>query len=263
MHWNAGVQLKFIQGLAYENFKTSNNRTASFQREPFVFFRSPNQRNGRPCHHYSCNNGPESSLPRETHAILRVSDYKSHRRDAHKRTEKKKPRTAENKKHRDEKRKQREGESKERKGRRESKRKTKQRREGSGSVGGTALLHCHRRLQLQATGSRNQSVSFFLWEQRQRGGQGNKKPTDESTSITTDFLFSSTSFQNQRKKLKKIGEEWAADSSERRQKGNERTQGSWAKDRRPRKTEKSGSPPATHISTLILANELSYCAKVI
>jgi hypothetical protein len=75
---------------------------------------------------------------------------------------KKKPRTTENKKHRDKKRKQREGEHKERKGRRESKRKTKLRREGSGSVGGTALLHCHRRLQLQATGSRNQSVSFFL-----------------------------------------------------------------------------------------------------
>jgi hypothetical protein len=39
-----------------------NIRTASFQkkkkkREPLVFFRSPSQRNGRPCHHCSCNNG--------------------------------------------------------------------------------------------------------------------------------------------------------------------------------------------------------------
>jgi hypothetical protein len=61
----AGVQLKFIQGLAYENFKTSrtktqmsiNNRTTSFQREPIIFFRSPNQKNGRPPPHnrYFCN----------------------------------------------------------------------------------------------------------------------------------------------------------------------------------------------------------------
>jgi len=62
----AGVQLKFIQGLAYENFKTSrtktqmaiNNRTVSFQREPIIFFRSPNQKNGCPTmhRHYSYNN---------------------------------------------------------------------------------------------------------------------------------------------------------------------------------------------------------------
>jgi hypothetical protein len=38
-----------------------------------------------------------------------------------------------------------------------------------------------------------------------RGGQGNKKPTDESTSITNGFLFSSANFQNQRKKLKNEG----------------------------------------------------------
>jgi len=35
-----------------------NNRTASFQREPIIFFRSPNQKNGCPTmhRHYSCNN---------------------------------------------------------------------------------------------------------------------------------------------------------------------------------------------------------------
>jgi len=55
--------------------------------------------------------------------------------------------------------------------------------------------------------NRNQSVSFFLWEQRQRGGQGNKKPTEECTSITIGFFFSDAGFQNQRKKLKKQIEE--------------------------------------------------------
>jgi hypothetical protein len=35
-----------------------NNRTVSFQREPIIFFRSPNQKNGCPTmyRHYSCNN---------------------------------------------------------------------------------------------------------------------------------------------------------------------------------------------------------------
>ena len=74
----AGVQLKFIQGLAYENFKTSrtktqmaiNNRTASFQREPIIFFRSPNQKNGCPTmhRHYSCNN---------SHFIICVTEWLS------------------------------------------------------------------------------------------------------------------------------------------------------------------------------------------
>jgi hypothetical protein len=36
-----------------------NSQTASFKKkEPLVFFRSPSQRNRRPCHHCSCNNGP-------------------------------------------------------------------------------------------------------------------------------------------------------------------------------------------------------------
>nr|XP_034900315.1 uncharacterized protein LOC118038130 [Populus alba] len=47
----------------------------------------------------------------------------------------------------------------------------------------------------------------------QRGGQGNKKPTDESPNITIGFFFSSTGFQNQRKKLKKRREEQHAIAS--------------------------------------------------
>jgi hypothetical protein len=75
-----GVQLKFVQGLAYKNSKTSrsktqmaiSNRTASFQEN--CSSSSAHQTRETDAHAITAPaiNGPESLLPKETHAICRL-----------------------------------------------------------------------------------------------------------------------------------------------------------------------------------------------
>jgi hypothetical protein len=66
----------------------------------------------------------------------------------------------------------------------------------------TVIVVCNCKQQVPGTRA---SLSFF----ENRGREEDREirnPQKKNISITTDFLFSSTSFQNQRKKLEKTGE---------------------------------------------------------